>query len=311
MNRTCLRTATAAVLALIAGLLALAPGLALAFDGHNAQGQPCWATRGTISGVFHAAELGCTADASAPAKAAPPAPTATPRPAPTATRALPTATPSQSSSQAVPPYTAPISAVYVAPTVAPHVAPTLAPDVAPTITEDVAATVAPASASDVPPDQSSGPPTAPAHADSSTSGSPQLSVSMVRSFAGQVEYTANGSGLPESVIGHFNALKLVLVDADGNLVDTRSPLVSGDGSFTYEIGIGLPGGDYGLAAVDATTGTLLASTAFSAVDDESTVSTTDTPASGASTGYLPPWQTCTGLGAACPALNPFGPFTTP
>jgi hypothetical protein len=62
-----LRTATAAVLALIAGLLALVPGLALAFDGHNAQGQPCWATRGTINGVFHTAELGCVADASAPA----------------------------------------------------------------------------------------------------------------------------------------------------------------------------------------------------------------------------------------------------
>ena len=113
------------------------------------------------------------------------------------------------------------------------------------------------------------------------------------------------------MIGHFNALKLVLVDGDGNLVDTRSPLVGGDGSFTYEIGIGLPGGDYALAAVDAASGTLLASTSFSAADDESTVNTTDTPASGASTGYLPPWQTCTGLGAACPALNPFGPFTTP
>jgi hypothetical protein len=165
---------------------------------------------------------------------------------------------------------------------------------------------------DVPADQSPAVPAAATSPDIATPSAPQLSVSMVRSpFTDRVEYTANGSGLPDSVIGRFNALKLVLVDADGNLVDTRTPLVGSDGSFTYEIGIGLPGGDYGLAAVDAASGTLLASTSFSAVDDESRVSTTHTPASGASAGYLPPWQTCTGLGAACPALNPFGPFTTP
>jgi hypothetical protein len=74
MKRTTLYSAAASGLALVSGLLIQAPGLALAFDGHNAQGQPCWATSGTVNGLFHAVEIGCTKDGSSPK----PQPTAVP-----------------------------------------------------------------------------------------------------------------------------------------------------------------------------------------------------------------------------------------
>jgi hypothetical protein len=73
---------TGIVLVLGSGLLTLAPGLALAYDGHTAKGQPCWATSGTINGSFHAAELDCIKDGSGAPKPAQAAPTAAPaRPA--------------------------------------------------------------------------------------------------------------------------------------------------------------------------------------------------------------------------------------
>jgi hypothetical protein len=73
MSRLAVRSALVAVFVLGAGLLA--PGSALAYDGHNAQGQPCWATSGTVNGLYHATELGCVKDGSANPQPAPaPAP---------------------------------------------------------------------------------------------------------------------------------------------------------------------------------------------------------------------------------------------
>jgi hypothetical protein len=179
--------------------------------------------------------------------------------------------------------------------------PTVQAPVIPTAQPPAVSTALPPSISPVPPSSIS--------VDQPPAGSEaaEIWVTMFYSpYSGKVEFTANGQGVPEPLRGTFNSVILLLVDSVGNEVTRRSPGVNTYGAFTFSLAIGLPMGDYALALIDATNGQVLASTTFSAPPDDSQVSTREAPAPGSSSGYLPPWQTCTGLGSACPALNPFG-----
>jgi hypothetical protein len=249
-------------LAVIAVLVGASVSIAYAEDGHTATGRPCWATSGTIGGVFHAGSLDCIPNSSAQQTAP---------------------QPDGHNPQGQPCWTHSVDIGGI------HYSRSL----------DCVANAAP-----------------PVVDPGSTSNSDQsqslsgatLSVSVnVSLYTGWAEYNASGTGLPGG-----QEVDLALFDADGNLVMSRHAGVSMNGSLEAPVGVRLPPGDYGLVALRAGSDVILATAAFSAPDDASAQLLPDggAPASDASSNYIPPWQTCTGLGAACPGLNPFGPFTS-
>jgi hypothetical protein len=286
MKRIYLRTTSAVVLALISSLMALAPGLALAFDGHNGQGQACWATRGTIDGVFHAAELGCVKDGSNPPAPQPQAP-AQPKPAPA----------NPAPAQPV----APVQSQQIEPVQAQPVAPVQAPS------------VDPAQAQPAQPDQSDAAPLT----SSATNGDPYsaqsgVTLSLDSHFSvlsNASEYNANVSGLDPATYDHFKSVALVLLDSNGNPVWTDYPGVDASGHFRWPLPLDLAADTYHLGLVDVGAQTVLAQVAFT-VDGGTAPAPQAADAAPPTTSLAGTWDLHLGVGLETLTLNDDGTYSS-
>jgi hypothetical protein len=291
MKRTTLYSAAAGGLALVSGLLGQTPGLALAFDGHNAQGRPCWATRGTDATGFHAAELDCVLDrpsGSTSATKQQPVP-APPRPTPTPIVVVPVAT-------AVPVEPVPPAAI-----IQPY-----QPDQ--TIQPFEAPAVQPA-----PPAASPASDTAPL-ASSATNGDPYSAESGVTLsvdshfsvFSNKFEYNADVSGLDPATYDRFKSVALVLLDSSSNPVWTDYPGVDASGHFRWALPIGLLADTYHLGLVDVNAQSVLAQVAFTAADTGSAAQAND--AAPPTTSLVGTWDLHLGVSGGTIILNEDGTY---
>ena len=306
MKRSYLRASAVGVLALMSGLLALAPGLALAFDGHTSQGQPCWATSGTVGGVFHAAELDCTKDGSSPK------PQPTPAPA-KPVQAQPPRPVAPVQSQPVQPVQAqpvqPVQAQSVQPIQAQPVQPVQSQEIQPVQSQPVAPAPAPAvpPASDTPLASTS----ATADPYAARSGVTLAVTAHFDLLRNAVEYNALASGLDPNAYGHFNALQLILEDSADNVLYEQSPGLDASGSFSWPLPAGLGADTYELGLVDVDAQILLADLYFTVSADAATASPTPTavPAAAGSGSLAGTWD-CYG---GCPGtieINDDGTYTS-